>query len=645
MNDDQIRSELERRAASAASAPDWTKRVLLPAVWHEVDARPQPVLTSRWSTGVGVAALVTALLVLVVAVPRLAPQPAGPSPHELEVLSVQTFAAGVQSGALTGQTVLVNGAIVQHDGPPIFGGYCGPNGPACLLGQLEGAEPRLLVFGPDVAVADADQSSVQQSNGWPLWQRIEPPIRGTLMLSVNGQSVEYVGRVVPGGDQLTWSAGQVKTQLLTSARALDEVVLVNGWLTGTEAAAEWCAPQASPIPGLPRRHECGRASWLADEPAAVDPLEQLIPPSAVQVQASAFAEYAPDPSARLGPALAPQRAVYGVSRRLYGNGCIDPTQPCWDWSVIGRLSQPAPDVTPPSIAPVITPEIAPSPVFGPTFMCTGPDWDGGTIELVDHLGVIESCVAMRGDTPAEGAVVSQISRGVVGATWQHPCPGGGASLDLWSREDAQDGPHYVLTIDSTPLPSPRGCRAAIAGVTVEVTFMNVELAPENLATDVEAHLMTSGAASDATEITGGEFSLTLSAQATQYSTDDPIDIQAQLLYEGDQPTIDLSGTFSLVNGFGIEQLDGDLDMGPGWDLPCVQHQLQAGEPLTVQFQKSAGWSRGDPNADFYRDWLADPLLHLPAGTWLVAAYSDFLAGGGCSGERVQMQSSIVVTVR
>jgi hypothetical protein len=64
----------------------------------------------------------------------------------------------------------------------------------------------------------------------------------------------------------------------------------------------------------------------------------------------------------------------------------------------------------------------------------------------------------------------------------------------------------------------------------------------------------------------------------------------------------------------------------------------------VPFEKSAGWSQDDPNADFYRDWSADPLLHLPAGTWLVTAYSNFMVGGGCSGESVELQTSIVITI-
>lgn len=296
-----------------------------------------------------------------------------------------------------------------------------------------------------------------------------------------------------------------------------------------------------------------------------------------------------------------------------------------------------------SQSPLPTPT-TPLSASGPTYACTGPDWDGRSIELTDHVGVVESCVATRVDGPEERAVVSEISRGLVGVTWED-CAGDGATLEFWPREDAPERPRYILTIEkSSPRFPQASCRGVIPGVTVEITFMNAELAPENLATDIEAHLMRGGRASDGIETSAGQFYLTVSAGTAQYSIDDPIDIQAQLLYEGDQPAIDLSGVFSLVNGFGIEQLDGNLEMGPGWEEPCVPHQLQAGEPLTVPFKKSAAWSPDDPNADFYRGWSAEPLLHLPAGTWLVTAYSDFMLGSGCSGERLQMQASIIITV-
>ncbi|HUP83704.1 MAG TPA: hypothetical protein VM284_05905, partial [Candidatus Limnocylindria bacterium] len=109
MNDDQIAAELRRRAYAAAARPDWAQRVLLPAVREDIDTRPQRVPTSSWVPRLGVAAIVVALLVLVVALPRLDLQPppaASPTPAADTVLSSHEFATLVASGGLSGETVL-----------------------------------------------------------------------------------------------------------------------------------------------------------------------------------------------------------------------------------------------------------------------------------------------------------------------------------------------------------------------------------------------------------------------------------------------------------------------------------------------------------------------------------------------------------
>ena len=70
MNDDRLRTELQRRAESA-EVPS-----LLPAVRHAIDTRPQPVGVSRWRPLAGLAGVAALILLLVVALPRLAPAPA-----------------------------------------------------------------------------------------------------------------------------------------------------------------------------------------------------------------------------------------------------------------------------------------------------------------------------------------------------------------------------------------------------------------------------------------------------------------------------------------------------------------------------------------------------------------------------------------
>jgi hypothetical protein len=435
VNDDQLRDQLDRRATSGP-VPD-----LLPSISARLDVRQsQPARLARWTPLAGLAAAAALLVALVIVLPhspignspltpRVTPasvssQPSNaPAQTSLDAMSTQEFASALQGGTLAARTVLVDGGVVAYDGPAIFGSYCGPYGPSCVLGQMEGVQPRVIVFGADIAVPSASDASVDYGCGlltsrsagsspctsayWPLWTTIAPPIRGILVLSIDQTgTVNYVGRAVPNGDQLPWSAGQVENQLDLNARGLDDAILVNAWLTGLD----FPAPCASPIlafPDLPQTSECGRLSWLADEPAVIDPDFQAVPQSAIQVQPEAFRLYSPDPSARSGDSLQPQRAVYAVAKRLYGGSCIDPSQPCWDWSIIGRLSQPAPDLAPPSLAYVPTPEIAPTPTVAP--LSNGRELScGSTITLADWTGLVASCASnVIGDTTfTPGAIVA-----------------------------------------------------------------------------------------------------------------------------------------------------------------------------------------------------------------------------------------------
>jgi hypothetical protein len=646
MTDDQLRSELERRAGSAPTQPDWAKRTLLPAVWHEVDARPVPVITSRWPSLAGAAALVAALLILVVAVPSLTPKPPAASPPGLEVLSTQSFASAVQAGQLSGQTVLVDAAIVAYDGPVIFGGLC----TTCLMGQLEGISPRLLVFGPDLAVADAVESSLERSSGWPWWRRLTPPIRGTLVFSVDDQSVEYLGRVVPGGDSLSWSAGQVKTQLDVNARDLDEVVLVNGYLTGLDAAGSCPAPATSPIPGLPLHYGCVMASWLADKPVVIDTDLQVVPPSAIQVQADAFATYAPDPSARLGLSLAPQRALYAVSRRLYGNGCIDPSQPCWDWSVVGRLSQPAPDVTPPSMAPVVTPEIAPSPSpsgltpVARTISCQASEALGDPgVALIDHSGLISGCSLQQASRPVGSSleVAATADPNRLAVSWIVPagCPFDGEHLEFWGPIDDLPGPaDYLLQLKRFVVDPTCDVMQARR---VDISFTETIQPADIWALAVDE--TTSDNTLSSFDSDGG-FLIQLEASARGLAPNSPLDIKSSLTYHGADP-VTLSGWWQ--PNFAFAPLAG----GPSFDsyghlllCPDLEADLSQYESIVGHLDGPTDLDPTDPNYEYRKEYAYDGKFRLPEGSYLIYTGVNFSVGQHCTGDNVQLRTAIVIRV-
>ena len=319
----------------------------------------------------------------------------------------------MQSGQLRDETVLVSGLIEPYDQSDgfLYGVECDDlslsqdQSPdyGCLLGQLDGVEPRVYVNAGYIAdTANEGTTSAALTYRW-----ISPvaPVEGVLALHVDAEGkVEFLGRVAAGSEPMTWSASDVKDKLDVMARDLDEVILVDAWLTGYEVLAS-CATGPTVIDGLPGRESCGTASWLTDAPVQIDPRAIVIPQPAVQVQPDAYQTYAPNASAPFSTPLQPQRAVYAIARRLYGGPCIDPSAPCWDWSVIGRLSHPSSDASP-SVRPAPTPQLEPEHSVSPssaTVECAAePNQMGGGgtspwhVSLHDETGLVESCAGIVG---------------------------------------------------------------------------------------------------------------------------------------------------------------------------------------------------------------------------------------------------------
>lgn len=360
MDDDRLAQELQRRADSAASRPDWVRRDLLPAVRHEIDARPQRVMTSNWSPRLGVAAVVAALLVLVIAVPRLTPQPPAtnttPPPTETTALSTAEFAERLASGDLNGRTVLVTGGIVAYDGPVRFGPFCAGAIRACLVGQLEGIDPRVEVVSRDIAVGSPAESSHDISPGWPWWTRVTPPIHGTLVLSVKGGGgVEFIGQVRQTGGSDLASVSAASSLDVNSLGRLD-VVLVDGWLGGTPSDQVHCAeiPADQQIETRLPSRQC-TDEWIAQ---AADASSAL-----VQVQPGAYSGLAPNPSSGSAGSYEARQGLYALATRLEG-WCQSGAPPCWQWNVVAR-------VDPVSAAPTASPPPGPNTVLSTADFAAG----------------------------------------------------------------------------------------------------------------------------------------------------------------------------------------------------------------------------------------------------------------------------------
>jgi hypothetical protein len=143
--------------------------------------------------------------------------------------------------------------------------------------------------------------------------------------------------------------------------------------------------------------------------------------------------------------------------------------------------------------------------------------------------------------------------------------------------------------------------------------------------------------------TQGPFRLTFTLPKAVWRTDEAIDGEARLgLAAG--PDVGVGGSGAGLMGFGFAEVGGDRLMGPASTADCRPYTLSAAQPAVTGITKSGGWSEDDPNAAFYRTFLADPLVHLPPGDWDVTATADFVEGQGCDGAPHTMTATIRVQV-
>jgi hypothetical protein len=301
----------------------------------------------------------------------------------------------------------------------------------------------------------------------------------------------------------------------------------------------------------------------------------------------------------------------------------------------------------PSPSPAPTPS---PPAVNSTHACISADTTAPSLLLTDHAGLIESCSTAIVDWPGEPIVVSDASRGVVRVVYSDGCAGASeARFDLWARDNLAwpSQPRYVLNVDLQAPQAPLGCRDAIVGVAVDITFMNAELAPLSLASQIEPFMSADGRGVDSTQGAGETVTFQLEIQVPQssYVEGQSIDITAALLSDRDVKVNGFVGPF-----IGVEQLDGDIGFDPGpFTLPCRPSIDLSGGQARV---KTSPWwptqvapSNEDPKSEFVNSYVRDGQLFVPQGTYRFFAWSDLSLGEGCDGEQLDLLSvSVVVRV-
>lgn len=147
-----------------------------------------------------------------------------------------------------------------------------------------------------------------------------------------------------------------------------------------------------------------------------------------------------------------------------------------------------------------------------------------------------------------------------------------------------------------------------------------------------------------TNDTDGEFTLTLTVGQDRYRAGQLITAEAVLAYDGSPAGIVMRGSSSTLVGFSLESVEPRVLIGPAFTSDCGAHPIAPGDPLVFPFDKSGGFTPGDPADAFAEAYFAQPELRLPAGTWTIGAGTSFYAGADCGDELHSLSTEVTITV-
>ena len=140
------------------------------------------------------------------------------------------------------------------------------------------------------------------------------------------------------------------------------------------------------------------------------------------------------------------------------------------------------------------------------------------------------------------------------------------------------------------------------------------------------------------------FVLEASIPTASLTSSTPIVIDSALTWMGQAPTQHLGHDGANPVLLLVEEVGGGRVMGPSSDLMCDGSDYVRGVAIQHVPRKGGGWDAADPNADFYRAFLASPDLRLPAGRWrlTVLVMADL---GQCGGPPVDPRVPFDIVIR
>jgi hypothetical protein len=139
------------------------------------------------------------------------------------------------------------------------------------------------------------------------------------------------------------------------------------------------------------------------------------------------------------------------------------------------------------------------------------------------------------------------------------------------------------------------------------------------------------------------FKLRIGAESGVYRAGEPIHVWARLTYTGPKPQEKLVASGSGLVQFSWEQQNGQRRQDGAATADCAPYSIDRTQVLAVPFAKSGGFSGDDPDAGFWRQYFADPVLRLPAGRYRIHALTNFFVGE-CAGPEHRLDATVEITV-
>ncbi len=148
----------------------------------------------------------------------------------------------------------------------------------------------------------------------------------------------------------------------------------------------------------------------------------------------------------------------------------------------------------------------------------------------------------------------------------------------------------------------------------------------------------------AQEMSKAPFTLRLISEKAQYRVGEPLAIQAELLYEGEDEAIHIGHGGSWI-WLGTTNLTKDYQFGAAMNEPYIISTLKKGEALVAPYRFSGGTYYEGMSGNAYSEDLFEQMasMEFPPGQYRIDGRTDFVIEGK-QGEKYVLEAHIIFEV-